>query len=101
MNQERLYTVLYGPHISEKSTVIADEAGQVVFRVALDATKGEIKVAVEKLFSVDVQGVRTIYVKGKHKRFGRVSGRRRDWKKAYVTLAEGQDIDFLGGELGG
>ncbi len=99
MNQERLYTVLQGPHISEKSTVIADEeAGQVVFQVARDANKREIKTAVERLFDVQVTGVRTVNVKGKRKRFGRIQGRRRDWKKAYVTLAEGQDIDFLGGE---
>jgi len=99
MNQERLYTVLQGPHISEKSTVIADEeAGQVVFQVAQDANKREIKTAVERLFDVQVTGVRTVNVKGKRKRFGRIQGRRRDWKKAYVTLAEGQDIDFLGGE---
>ncbi len=99
MNQERLYTVLQGPHISEKSTVIADEeAGQVVFQVARDANKREIKTAVERLFEVQVTGVRTVNVKGKRKRFGQIQGRRRDWKKAYVTLAEGQDIDFLGGE---
>ncbi len=96
MNQERLYTVLHGPHISEKSTVIADEAGQVVFRVAPDANKHEVKTAVEKLFDVEVRDVRTVNVKGKRKRFGMVRGRRRDWKKAYVTLAEGQDIDLLG-----
>ncbi len=98
MNQERLYTVLRGPHISEKSTVIADGAGQVVFQVAPDANKREIKAAVEKLFDVQVKGVRTVNAKGKRKRFGMIRGRRRDWKKAYVTLAEGQDIDFLGGE---
>ncbi len=98
MNQERLYTVLHGPHISEKSTVIADSAGQVVFRVAPDANKREVKAAVEKLFDVQVTGVRTVNAKGKRKRFGRIEGRRRNWKKAYVTLAEGQDIDFLGGE---
>ncbi len=96
MNQERLYTVLHGPHISEKSTVIADEAGQVVFRVARDATKHEIKTAIEKLFDVQVNDVRTVNVKGKRKRLGMIRGRRRDWKKAYVTVAEGQDIDFLG-----
>ncbi|BAU58932.1 50S ribosomal protein L23 [Halorhodospira halochloris] len=98
MNEERLYTILEGPHISEKSTVIADSAGQVVFRVAIDANKSEIKRAVEKLFEVRVVDVRTARAKGKLKRFGRVNGRRRDWKKAYVTLAEGQDIDFLGAE---
>ncbi|MFP4183184.1 MAG: 50S ribosomal protein L23 [Halorhodospira sp.] len=99
MNQERLYTVLRGPHITEKSTAIADESGgQVVFQVAPDANKREIKAAIEQLFEVQVSGVRTVHAKGKRKRFGRIPGRRRDWKKAYVTLAEGQDIDFLGGE---
>lgn len=98
MNQERMYSLIEGPHISEKSTVIADSAGQVVFRVALDAKKYEVKEAVEKLFDVRVVDVRTARAKGKRKRFGRVNGRRRDWKKAYVTLAEGQDIDFLGAE---
>lgn len=98
MNQERLYTVLEGPHISEKSTIIADSAGQVAFRVAPDANKHEVKEAIERLFEVRVVDVRTARAKGKRKRFGRVSGRRRDWKKAYVTLAEGDDIDFLGAE---
>ncbi|MBK1734957.1 50S ribosomal protein L23 [Halorhodospira abdelmalekii] len=98
MNEERLYTVLEGPHISEKSTVIAESAGQLVFRVAPDATKQEVKEAVEKLFEVQVTGVRTARAKGKRKRFGRVNGRRRDWKKAYVTLVGGEDIDFLGAE---
>lgn len=98
MNLERLYTVLEGPHISEKSTVIADSAGQVVFRVTPDANKREVKEAVERLFEVRVVDVRTARAKGKRKRFGRVNGRRRDWKKAYVTLAEGHDIDFLGAD---
>lgn len=97
MNEERLYTVLQGPHVSEKSTVIADSAGQVVFKVSRDATKREIKTAVERLFDVHVNGVRTVQMKGKHKRFGRVEGRRAHWKKAYVTLAPGEDIDFLEG----
>lgn len=97
MNEERIYTVLQGPHISEKSTVIADEAGQVVFRVARDATKREVKTAVERLFDVRVRGVRTVQMKGKHKRFGRLQGRRAHWKKAYVTLESGQDIDFMSG----
>ncbi|MAA74381.1 MAG: 50S ribosomal protein L23 [Salinisphaeraceae bacterium] len=95
--QERLLQVLRSPHISEKSTVLADEANQVVFEVAVDATKPEIKQAVEELFKVKVTGVTTLNVKGKTKRFrGRV-GKRAGWKKAYVSLAEGQEIDFLGG----
>ncbi len=97
MNEERLYTVLKGPHVSEKSTVIADQAGQVVFRVARDASKREVKAAVEKLFEVKVRDVRTAQMKGKQKRFGRLSGRRAHWKKAYVSLEPGYDIDFMGG----
>jgi large subunit ribosomal protein L23 len=96
MNQQRVFKVLLGPHVSEKSTVIADAANQVVFKVATDASKDEIKAAVEQLFEVKVEGVRVVNVKGKNKGFGRVRGRRSDWKKAYVALAEGQEIDFLG-----
>ncbi|MBW6475772.1 MAG: 50S ribosomal protein L23 [Chromatiales bacterium] len=96
MNQERLYQVLLSPHISEKSSVAADKDNQVVFKVATTATKPEIKAAVEKLFSVQVARVQVSNVKGKSKRLGARMGRRSDWKKAYVTLQEGQEIDFLG-----
>lgn len=95
MNQERLMTLLVAPHVSEKSTVAADERNQVVFRVARDATKPEIKTAVEVMFKVKVKSVTTANVKGKRKRFGRIMGRRRDWKKAYVTLEAGHEIDFM------
>ncbi len=95
MNQERLMTLLLAPHVSEKSTVAADERNQVVFRVATDATKPEIKSAVELMFNVKVKSVTTANVKGKRKRFGRIIGRRRDWKKAYVTLEAGHEIDFM------
>lgn len=98
MRQERLLQVLLAPHVSEKSTNVAEAHNQVVFRVATDARKDEIKAAVETLFKVDVEGVRTTCVKGKQKRFGRVPGRRKNWKKAYVKIAAGQEIDFLGGE---
>ena len=98
MNQERILTVLRAPHVSEKATVAADENGTFVFKVAKDANKLEIKKAVEALFEVKVKSVRTANVKGKSKFFGRVAGKRVDWKKAYVSLAEGQDIDFLGAE---
>ncbi|MGB2248583.1 MAG: 50S ribosomal protein L23 [Alcanivorax sediminis] len=98
MNQERILTVLRAPHVSEKATVNADEKGTFVFKVAKDANKLEIKKAVEALFEVKVKSVRTANVKGKSKFFGRVAGKRADWKKAYVSLAEGQDIDFLGAE---
>lgn len=97
-NKERVLKVLLAPHVSEKATNAAEESGTVVFRVAKDASKLEIKKAVESLFDVKVEGVRTVNVKGKSKFFGRVAGKRSDWKKAYVSLAEGQDIDFLGAE---
>ena len=98
MNKERILSVLLAPHVSEKATSLADENGTFVFKVAKDANKLEIKKAVESLFDVKVEGVRTVNVKGKSKFFGRVAGKRSDWKKAYVSLAEGQDIDFLGAE---
>ncbi|MEX0731720.1 MAG: 50S ribosomal protein L23 [Aquisalimonadaceae bacterium] len=98
MNQERLYTILLAPHVSEKTTVLGDSTNQVVFRVAKDASRGEIKQAVEKLFDVKVKKVQTALVKGKAKGLGRIRGRRSDWKKAYVALEAGQDIDLLGGE---
>ncbi|WP_295885698.1 50S ribosomal protein L23 [uncultured Thiohalocapsa sp.] len=97
MNQERLMKVLLGPVISEKSTLAADENSQFVFRVTTDATKQEIGRAVELLFDVKVDNVRVLNVKGKRKRFGARNGRRPDWRKAYVRLKPGQDIDFGGG----
>ncbi|NBC11824.1 MAG: 50S ribosomal protein L23 [Gammaproteobacteria bacterium] len=97
MNQERLMKVLLGPVISEKSTLAADSSGQFVFKVAADATKQEIGRAVELLFDVKVDNVRVLNVKGKQKRFGARSGRRPDWRKAYVGLKPGYDIDFGGG----
>lgn len=94
MNAERIFKVLLAPHVSEKATLVADAANQVVFRVANDATKREIKAAVEKLFSVQVEDVRVANVKGKTRRTRLGVGRRSDWKKAYVRLAQGQEIDF-------
>lgn len=96
MNQERIFQVLLGPHISEKATIVAEDAKQVVFRVAADATKPEIQKAVEQLFEVKVQSVRVLNVKGKTKRTARGMGKRSDIRKAYVRLAEGHDIDFIG-----
>jgi large subunit ribosomal protein L23 len=96
MNEERLMKVLLAPHISEKSTNAAEQSNQIVFKVTTDATKPEIKKAVELLFDVKVDRVQVSNVKGKTKRFGATFGRRSDWKKAYVTLQEGQEIDFLG-----
>jgi large subunit ribosomal protein L23 len=94
VNQERIYKILVGPQISEKSTLVAENSNQVVFKVALDANKLEIKHAIEKLFNVKVAQVRVLRMKGKVKRnrFGDV--RRSDWKKAYVRLEQGHDIDF-------
>ena len=92
--QERLMQVLLAPTISEKSTFVGDKNNQVVFRVADDATKPEIKAAVELLFKVKVKSVQVANVKGKEKKTGRIMGRRRNWKKAYVSLAQGQEINF-------
>lgn len=96
-HQERLMTVLHGPHLSEKSHIAAEQ-GQIVFKVRTDATKSEIKAAVELLFEVSVDNVQVMNYQGKIKRHGQTKGRRAGWKKAYVRLAEGSHIDFLGGE---
>ena len=96
MNQERLHQVIRRPVISEKSTIAADSMHQVIFEDLDDATKSEIKQAIEALFDVTVQRVRVVIIRGKIKRFGRTPGKRKNWKKAYVRLAEGDDIDFLG-----
>lgn len=93
-NQERLLQVLLAPVISEKGTFIADKHDQVVFRVMPDASKPEIKAAVELLFKVQVESVQVANVHGKRKRFGVHAGRRRSWKKAYVCLKPGQEINF-------
>jgi len=96
MNDQRLYQVLLAPHVSEKTSMDAEMVGRHTFRVALDATKLEVRQAVEKLFNVDVKSIQIVNVKGKNKRFGQVNGKRSDWKKAIVRLAEGQDLDFVG-----
>ena len=98
MSEERLMKLLLSPHVSEKSTRIADKNRKVVFKVVPDATKPEIKQAVELMFKVEVEGVQVVNVAGKRKRFGRMAGRRPDWKKAYVRLKPGHDIDFVGGQ---
>jgi large subunit ribosomal protein L23 len=98
LSNEKLMTVLIGPHLSEKSSRLAERLKQFVFKVRRDADKGEIKRAVELMFDVKVTAVQVVNAMGKSKRFGRSPGRRQDWKKAYVTLAEGQDIDFAGAE---
>ena len=97
MNDERLMSILIAPHVSEKSTRIADGSNQYTFRVRTDARKPEIHRAVEKMFDVQVQSVSVLNVKGKNKGFrGRNRGRRSDWRKAYVRLKPGYDIDFIG-----
>lgn len=98
MNRERLTKVLVSPVISEKSTRLADEHRQVAFKVLKDADKAEIRAAVESMFEVEVERVRVSNVKGKRKSFQRTEGRRPSWKKAYVTLKPGYDIEFLGTE---
>jgi len=95
MNQERLMQVLLAPQISEKATYVADKNEQVIFRVANDATKPEIKAAVELLFKVEVETVQVANVKGKLKRFKGSAGRRKGWKKAFVSLKPGQEINFV------
>ena len=99
-SQERLMRVLIAPQISEKATYVAEKNDQVIFRVATDATKPEIKAAVEMMFKVNVDSVQVVCVKGKVKRSGRIIGRRNDWKKAYVCLAAGQEINFAASEQG-
>lgn len=98
MNQERLYKIVLAPVISEKSTMAAETSNQVVFKVVTTATKIEIRDAVEKMFDVKVDNVRVLNVKGKTKRTRFGLGRRNDWKKAYVRLAAGQEIDFATAE---
>ena len=91
LNKERLMQVLLAPQVSEKSTFVGEKNNQYVFRVAADATKPEIKAAVELMFKTKVKSVQVTNVKGKEKRFGRFEGRRRNWKKAYVSLMPGPD----------
>lgn len=97
MNKERLMKVLLGPFVSEKSAMMGELAGQYAFRVVGDANKREIGRAVELLFEVEVAGVQVLNVKGKVKRLGKRLGRRQDWRKAYVRLKPGHNIDFGGG----
>ena len=98
ISKERLINVLIAPHVSEKSARIAELGNQYVFRVRTDATKPEIRAAVEFMFEVKVYKVRVVNVAGKSKKFGRSLGHRSDWKKAYVRLAEGQAIEMAGAE---
>ena len=96
--QDRLLQVIVAPQITEKATYIADKYQQIAFKVRTDATKLEIKAAVELVFKVEVLDVNTINVGGKTKRAGKSMGKRKDWKKAYVSLKPGQEINFAAGE---
>lgn len=98
MNFDRAANILLSPHVTEKATLVGETSNQVVFKVIQDANKGEIKQAVETMFNVEVDSVQTSNVKGKTKRFGWRVGKRNNWKKAYVKLKPGHDIDFVGGE---
>ncbi len=98
MNQERVFQVITGPHVSEKAAIAADLDNQYVFKVAVDATKAEIKHSVEQLFKVNVVNVNTLKVKGKVKRTRYGQSRKPNWKKAYVRLQEGQEIEFATAE---
>ena len=98
LSQERLLQVVLAPQITEKATRIADKHQQVAFKVRTDATKPEIKAAIEMLFKVEVQAVSVVNVGGKSKRASRTMGKRKDWKKAYVSLKPGQEINFAAGE---
>jgi len=93
-NSERLATVLLAPVISEKGTYIGDKHNQIIFKIVADATKPEVKAAVEAMLKVQVKSVQIVNVGGKTKRFGRFTGKRRGWKKAYVCLAPGQEVNF-------
>jgi large subunit ribosomal protein L23 len=93
MNQERLYHVIFEPHVTEKSVLQGQQFNIHAFKVSVDSTKREIKKAIELLFDVKVDNVRTVSVKGKQKNFGRRAGKRKDWKKAYIRLAEGEKLD--------
>jgi large subunit ribosomal protein L23 len=98
MSKNRLYQVILSPRVTEKSTSVGEDSNQYVFHVVNDASKSEVKGAIEMLFEVNVESVRIVNVKGKNKSFRTRPGKRSDWKKAYVRVQEGQVIDFLGGE---
>lgn len=95
MNPERVFTVLREPHISEKVSILGDKFNQYAFKVSTDATKAEIREAVQSLFNVEVKKVTTANVKGKVKKNARGVTRKKNWKKAYITVAQGQEIDYM------
>jgi large subunit ribosomal protein L23 len=98
VNQERLLQVILSPHVTNKAYEASDRTSYVVFKVATNSTKLEIRKAVESLFEVKVDTVNTVKVKGKARRFGRIEGRTKDWKKAYVKLQQGHNINFISAE---
>lgn len=97
IHEERLLKVLCTSHLSEKASTAMEKNNTIVLKIAKDATKAEIKTAVQQLFEVEVESVNTLLVKGKTKRHNQRIGHRSDWKKAYVTLKEGQNLDFISG----
>ncbi len=99
IRQDQIRSVIISPHISEKTTDLSEKNQQITFKVRLDSNKTQIKKAVEKLFDVKVSSVKTLSVKGKKKRTGMRKGKTKSWKKACITLAEGQDIDFMGADI--
>lgn len=98
MKQERLMKIILSPHMSEKATIAMEKRGEYVFQVASNSHKHEVKQAVELMFKAKVSAVRIVNVKSKPKRFGKIEGRSKAWKKAYVTLQPGQQIDFVGAQ---
>jgi large subunit ribosomal protein L23 len=94
VNREQLMNVLIAPHVTEKTSLAMQNNNQYTFRVKRDATKTDIKQAVELMFEVKVKGVQVVNEPGKTRRFGKLTGRTQDWKKAYVSLVQGQTIDY-------
>ena len=99
IRHDQIRTILIEPHVSEKTTLLNQENGQIAFKVRSDSNKKQIKKAVEEMFNVKVSSVKTVSVKGKKKRMGTRSGKTNDWKKAYIKLAEGQNLDFMNTEV--
>ena len=99
IRHDQIRTILIEPHVSEKTTLLNQEKGQIAFKVRSDSNKKQIKRAVEEMFNVKVSSVKTVSVKGKKKRMGMRSGKTYDWKKAYIKLEEGQNLDFMNTEV--
>ena len=99
IRHDQIRTILIEPHVSEKTTLLNQESGQIAFKVRSDSNKKQIKKAVEEMFKVKVSSVKTVSVKGKKKRMGMQSGKTNDWKKAYIKLEESQNLDFMNTEV--